>query len=56
MKQPYGMPIAMMENLHPSASTYPDNVMAIVSPINPYITLGFVVNNPSRMAQPSRGL
>lgn len=30
-EQPYGMSTAIMEGLHPSASTYADNEMVVVS-------------------------
>lgn len=50
------MTIVMMVSLHPSASVHVDNVTAIASPINSYLALGYVVNNPDRMAQPPWGL
>lgn len=54
--QPYGMPIAMMASMHPSASTYVDNAIIIVSPINPYLESGSSVHNNGRMTQQLGGL
>lgn len=48
---PYGTPIAMMEELQSNASTYVDNNATIVSPLNPYVALGFSISNPGRVTQ-----
>lgn len=45
------MPTAMMTCLHPNASTYAYNAMAIASRINPYLASESDVNNLGRMAQ-----
>lgn len=54
-KKPYGMRITMMEGIHLSASTYADNVMVVVSPINLYLALGSVINNHGRIVKPQGG-
>lgn len=52
---PYGIPTAMMASLHPNASTYIENAIAIASHINPYLASSSVVNNFGRITQPAGG-
>lgn len=52
-EQPFGMPIAMMENLHNSKSTYVDPLVNASSPLH---GSGFGVNNLGRNQPLGMGL
>lgn len=49
MEYPYDLPTAMMVGLQTNATTYVDNAMYLVSPINTYLVLGSSISNPSRI-------
>lgn len=49
-EQPYRIPTVMMTDLHPTVSTYLDNMMAFVSPINPHLASRSAIRNHGRVA------